>query len=238
MFLGIALVFIYNQIVVAYEFHQAHDAVLDRMDSWLLLGQTVSEVAHKAMRHLPNQVFRLFDLAYLAMMPQMGAGLVITALKFGRKRAFQYVAAVVTAYWLALLCFYLWPSQSPFYKCVTHFDVLPQNLDVYSAQKNLLVYLRFLGNHEPIGTIRAAYYIAFPCMHIAQPVILLWFLRKWKRLFMSLLIYDLFLTVSIILLEFHYLMDLVGGVALALLAVVMVDRTSTGTFGRNDRTPG
>jgi hypothetical protein len=225
MFVGIALVFIYNQIVVASKFHQAHDAVLDRMDSWLLLGRTVSEVAHMAMQRLPNQVFRLFDLAYMAMMPQVGSGLVITALKFGRKRAFQYVGAVVTAYYLALLCFYLWPTLSPLYKCVTHFNVLPQELDAYSAQKNLLVYLRSLGNHEPIDAIRTAYYIAFPCMHIAQPVILLWFLRRWKRLFVSLLVYDLFLMVSIVLLEFHYVMDLVGGVAVALLTVLMLDRT-------------
>lgn len=233
MFLGLALVFIYNQVVVAREFPQAHDALLDRVDSLLLFGHTVSEVAHRAINQFPNFMFRLFDYAYVAMMPQVGTGLVIMALKVGRKRAFQYVAAVITAYYLALFCFYLWPSFSPFYKCVNHFAIYPQNLETYSGQRNLYAYLQLLAHHGPIEEIRAGYYIAFPCMHIAQPVILLWFLRKWKRLFIGLLVYDSFLMVSIVLLEFHYVTDLVGGVLVALIAVLVVEQG-----GRTKGAPG
>jgi hypothetical protein len=224
MFVGLALVFVYNQIVVVLRFHQAHDVLFDRMDSFVLFGQTVSGVAHSAIRTWPNWLFELFDQAYVLMMPQVGTGLVITALSHGRKRAFQYVSAVITAYYLALLLFWIWPSFSPFYKCANHFSVFPQNLETYAGQTNLFNYLQVLAHHGRIDVIRTGYYIAFPCMHIAQPVILLCFLREWKRLFVGLLAYDLFLMISIVLLEFHYVTDLAGGVAVALVTVFVVEK--------------
>lgn len=55
LFTGLVLVFTYSQIVVASRTHLAHDELLDHIDSWLLLGQTVSEVAHKAINWLPTE---------------------------------------------------------------------------------------------------------------------------------------------------------------------------------------
>jgi hypothetical protein len=223
LFLGLTVVFAFNQVVVALKFHEAYDKVFDRIDTSLLLGRTVSEVAHEAMVWLPTWVYHLFDFAYFTMLPLMGAGILITGLAYGRRRALQYVGTLLTAYYLSLLIFSFWPSQSPFYSCPTHFAMLPQGLTSYWIQKGLLTYLRLLAQHGPIDSIGTGYYIAFPCMHIVQPVILVWFLRRWKRLFVGLVIYSLFLMVSIVMLEFHYVIDLFGGIAVALLAILIVD---------------
>ena len=72
--------------------------------------------------------------------------------------------------------------------------------------------------HGPVDL--ADYYIGFPCMHIALPLVSIWFLRKWPRIVIVLAACALFLVASIILLEWHYLIDLFAGVLVAISAVV------------------
>jgi hypothetical protein len=83
-----------------------------------------------------------------------------------------------------------------------------------------------LWNHIGIRRISTDYYIAFPCMHITQPLVVLWFLRKWKRMAAALVIYDVFLVLAIILLEWHYIVDILAGVGVAAIAILIVDRPS------------
>ena len=71
--------------------------------------------------------------------------------------------------------------------------------------------------HTAQPLIEADYYITFPCMHIALPVIVLWFVRRWKRMVVVLAVYDVILCVAILLLEQHFLVDLIGGVITAVL---------------------
>ena len=56
-------------------------------------------------------------------------------------------------------------------------------------------------------------------MHIALPLISIWFLREWRRVVMILAVFDVLLVASILLLEWHYIIDLFAGVLVAALAV-------------------
>ena len=56
-------------------------------------------------------------------------------------------------------------------------------------------------------------------MHIAQPLIVLWFLRSMKIVVRLLLAYDFLMIFSIVLLQWHYLVDLIGGAMVAIIAV-------------------
>ena len=58
---------------------------------------------------------------------------------------------------------------------------------------------------------------------MTQPLVVLWFLRDSKRIVALLTAYDLVLVVAILLLQQHYVIDLIGGVLVAVLAVAMVD---------------
>jgi hypothetical protein len=222
-FIGLVLVFSLNQAVIALRPHQTNDALLNRMDAWVLAGSTVSDVAHRAYGLLPLGVFQFLDLLYFAMFAQVGAGVILIGLRVGRRRAFQFVSTVVTAGYVSLIIYYLWPSLSPFYSCPTHFDVLPRTLRSFPIQQQLLSYATALREHTPFERVGAGYFIAFPCMHIAAPTIALWFLRGWRRVAITLLVLDVFLCFAIVLLEYHYVMDLVGGVAVAALAILMAD---------------
>ena len=59
-------------------------------------------------------------------------------------------------------------------------------------------------------------------MHIAQPLIVVWYLRCHKRIALCLVAYDAVMAVAICLLEWHYFVDLLGGAIVAALAIVIV----------------
>jgi hypothetical protein len=73
--------------------------------------------------------------------------------------------------------------------------------------------------YKSFSKVNTDYFIAFPSLHIALPVIVLWFMRRWKRIVLCLVVYDIILIPAILLLEWHYVVDLLGGIALALIAI-------------------
>ena len=52
----------------------------------------------------------------------------------------------------------------------------------------------------------------FPSMHVAHAAIAMWFCRRWTRISKLLLIYNVVLVPVILLLEWHYLVDILGGI--------------------------
>jgi hypothetical protein len=133
------------------------------------------------------------------------------------------VGTILTAYYLALILFFLWPSQGPYYLCPQHFLDFPISLKAYAIQKASIANSQALWNHSRIRQISTDYYIAFPCMHIAQPLIAMWFLRRWRRMVIALAAYDALLLVAIVLLEWHYIVDVLAGILAAGVAIAMVE---------------
>jgi PAP2 superfamily len=226
LFLGFVLVFAYNDVIAAVRFYGAYDEFFNRMDSRLMFGATMPQIAHAALRVLPGWIYDVLEFFYYGMFAQIGGGLVISALCFGRKAAFRFAGTIMVAYYLALALFFLWPSQGPFYLCAQHFAEFPRQLRTYGYQKQFLQNVMWIWEHRAISQINTDYYIAFPCMHIAQPLIVLWFLRHWKRMVGILLAYDAIMVVAILLLEWHYAVDLIGGVVVAALAILIVNSGS------------
>ena len=224
LFAGFVLVFSYNDIIAAYTFTAAYDPVFQRMDAWILGGTSISEIAHSVLDRLSPGAFHAVEFVYYRMFPQLGVGLAIIALCDGSKEAFRYVGTILTAYYLSLVGFALWPSLGPFFGCSMHFSRFPESM-TYSIQAYLLSKARLLWDHKGIASVSADFYISFPCMHIAQPLIVLWFLRRWKRIVFCLVLYDIVLIPAILLLEWHYVVDLLGGILIAVFAIVL-NRTS------------
>jgi hypothetical protein len=222
LFLGFLLVFCYNDVIASLRFTGAADLALNRIDSWLLGGNTVSNLAHKALVLFPSATFDWMGRIYTGLFPQVGVCLVLLALRRGKERAMQFTSTILTSYFLALILFYFLPATGPYFICPEHFSVFPKDLSgVYGAQVAFSEQLNMLRLHQHLRTAGLHYYIAFPCMHLAQPIILLWYLREWKRLVALLLVFDAVLIPSIVLLEQHYVIDLVGGVIVAIAAILM-----------------
>ena len=70
------------------------------------------------------------------------------------------------------------------------------------------------------------YFISFPALHITIPLIVAWFLRKWKILSMIMVAYTALLVPAILILEWHYFADILGGVAIAGLAIAITHERS------------
>jgi hypothetical protein len=223
LFVGLLLVSAYNDIILSVRFFAAYDGAFNSMDQWLLHGRSVPQLSHWALQVFPLSFFHLLEFVYYGMFAQIGAALILISHHYGKRRGLQFVSTVLTGYYLALVLFYLWPSQGPYYLCPVHFSQFPSVLRTYAAQKGSLGGASALWNHERLSRISFDYYIAFPCMHIVQPIIVMWFLRFWKRMMIVLAAYNVVLVVAIVLLEWHYVVDVLAGVVVAGFAIAAVD---------------
>jgi PAP2 superfamily len=223
LFAGFLLIFAYNDIIVSIRFFGSTDTAFNVMDKWLLRGTSVSDLCHWAVRRFPVSFFHVLEFIYFGMFAQIGAALILSGIYAGQKVALRFVGTILTAYYLALILFFLWPSQGPYYLCPVHFLDFPLSLKAYVIQKASVANSQALWNHSRIHQISTDYYIAFPCMHIAQPLIAMWFLRRWRRMVIALAAYDILLLVAIVLLEWHYIVDVIAGILVAGVAIAMVD---------------
>lgn len=222
MFLGATLVAIYNDIIVASRFPLSYDAILNRVDTSILGGRSVSAIAHTMFTILPARLLSFLDFAYFQMFFVVGGVLLISAY-YSCKRGLQFVGTCLTAYYLALLIFYIWPTYGPYIFCSTHAAQFPTYLTSYIFQTAGMPSLQAISQHRS-RYLASGYYIAFPSMHIGLPVIAMWFMRRWRPVFWFLAAYNCIVAFAIVILEWHYALDIPGGIAVAALALASVGR--------------
>jgi hypothetical protein len=222
LFIGIVIVFSFNHAIAGMKWAGAYDQFFNRVDL-AIFHTSVSSLAHSAFHRLPLWSYKVFEMAYYSLYGQIGATLILTALLSGRDYSIRYVGALLVGYYIALLIFFLWPTIGPFAICQIHTSDYPNSLATFWTQESILAKARLLWLHNAVPEAYrvdvADYYIGFPCMHVALPLISIWFLREWRRIFTILAAFDVLLGVSIILLEWHYIVDLFAGVLVAALAV-------------------
>ena len=228
------LVLSFNVIIAVIRFNGSGDAALTRVDSILLGGGSVTAIAHWWSSHLSGGSMRFLERIYFGMFPQIGACLVLLAMKSGLKESFKFVGAVAVSYYLALALFFVIPATGPFYGATEHSSFKSGERIVPLLQEGISGTLNNFRNHRMPAEIALDYFIALPCMHLVQPLIILWFLRKWGRVFWILVLYDLLLVASIVLLEQHYLVDLVAAVPVAILAIRTVSLHFPGSVERKN----
>jgi len=118
---------------------------------------------------------------------------------------------------MSLVIFCIFPAQGPFVDAS-----LPQNLMTASIQHASLTNATILYHHSGWINPPRAYYVAFPSMHLAQPSIAAWYLRRWRGVSCIVCAYCVLLVMAIVILRWHYAVDILGGLVLAALAVRIV----------------
>ena len=239
LFVGIVVVFSFQHGIAGLKFAGEYDPFFEHLDR-VIFHADVSQISHAALAFLPPWAARVLEFAYYSLFMQIGGALVITAIAGGRKQALHYVATLLVGYYIALVCFSLWPTIGPFSVCATHLSAYPTSLRTFTIQETILEKARLLWQHNLVTGVRQVnlidYYIGFPCMHVGLPLIAIWSLRKWRKMVVILMAFDLLLVTAIVALEWHYLVDLVGGVVVAVLAIQCNRRDDTGfaSSGPND----
>jgi hypothetical protein len=230
LFFGFLMVLAYNNIIVSVRYNFANDPAMAAIDRWLLHGHSVWDFSHWALRVFPLSFFKAAEFIYFGMFLQIGATMIFLALSEGPNRALQFVGTILLSYYFALTLFYIWPAQGPYFLCPGHFSRFPASLQSYTIQKTLIRDALARWQHAPIARISADYFIGFPCMHLVQPIVVMWFLRPWRKLVIALAAYDVLLLVAILMIEMHYAIDILAALPVAAVAIAITD----GSFcGRN-----
>ncbi len=228
LFCGIVVIFALNSAVVGIRWAGTYDQMFKHLD-WVLFHVNVSNIAHWTLNHSPRWFPQLLEFAYFGLYAQLGAVLFLTALLRGQRYAAQYVRTLLIGYTIALAVFCLLPAKGPYFICPDHQLHYPRTLLSYAVQRELGSDVRMLWTHHlpPGATTGIAYFISFPCMHIALAIISIWFLRRWRRICRMVLVWDAaLLAPAILLLEWHYVIGMVGGIATAFLAIWLCGRIS------------
>ena len=194
----------YNDVIATLRFDGSADLALNRMDAFLLGGVTVSSMAHG----LSANALAFLRQVYTLLFSLIGGCMVLLALRYGRTTAIAFISTIVTVYYIALVVFYFVPATGPYYPA----DISHPYVHVLNA----------LIDRQAPKLIGTDYFIAMPCLHIAQPLIALWFVRKWKRIAIILAAYCVAVIPTVFLLQEHYVVDVVGGVIVTFVVIMMM----------------
>jgi hypothetical protein len=233
LFFGLILVFAFNHAIAGIRFVGTYDVVLNHWD-WILFHSNVSNIAQWSFTHLPQWYITLEEAIYFGLFSGIGAAFVLAALLGGRRYAVLYVRTLLVCYSMAIVIFLAMPGKGPYSVIPIHIsNVLPSSLTSMTllTQEILAARVRLLWAHHLIPLVSSVnlgdYYISFPSLHAALPIISIWFLRPWKRIaWIASGIYGLLLLPSLILLDWHYIVDLLGGFAVASLSILLVESIS------------
>jgi hypothetical protein len=221
LFAGLILVFAYNDVIAATKDIGAYDWVFLKTDSYLLHGNTISNLVHLASAKLSPRMFIFAETMYYRMFDQVGAAIILVSAYQGTRRGLRLVGTMLTAYYIAIIFFYFWPSMGPFYTCRDHFVHFPHWLKTYDFQRTFIANAKLMLGHKGPLQVNTDYFIAFPSLHIALPIIVLWFMRRWKPIVWCLVALDVVLVPAILVLEWHYVVDLLGGIVVAITAIFL-----------------
>lgn len=220
-FCGLILVFAYNHALAGIENPEGSDFLFHRLDR-IAFHTDVSTLAHWSRGLFPGWWFSLLQFGYFTMDWRLAGTLVFVALCIGRQEAIRLVRTLLICYTMALFIYAIFPAKGPYASYPTHqLEFNPS--ETRSAQEGLTRTALALWSHDPDSVAGVGvhdYFISFPSLHIALPLIALWFLRPYRRLCaVYLLVYSTLLVPAVIFLEWHYLIDVLGGLAVAMLAV-------------------
>lgn len=216
-FLMFVLVFSFNDVIARLRFDGSTDLLLDRVDALLTFGHPVASFTGFVDRSALAQDLAMFF--YGGMMMQVGATMILVWLADGTPRAARFIGAIATSYYVGLVCFWLLPATSPSFHAP-----FQSSFGMSELQGRFNDLLRGFEQGRLPDRIGTDYFIALPCLHVVQPLIVLWFLRGWRRIFRWVVAFDVALLPSIVLLRQHYLVDVIAGFALAAGVVALMDR--------------
>jgi hypothetical protein len=210
--IGLQTAFAYNTAIVSVRPFNLYDPFFRWLDG-ALFHISVANISHAA-----SILYAPAEIVYYAMGGVMGAALIFLCLAGDRPRAFEMAGAILTAYYLSLLVFWAWPSNGPY---SLDPGSLPTSTFTGAIQHASYANAAALYHHRAWLAPVYGYFVAFPSMHVAQPLLAGWFLRRWRRVSVLIFVYCGLLVAAILVLEWHYLVEIIGGILIAALSIAL-----------------
>jgi hypothetical protein len=212
LLIGVLIALSYSTIIVVFRQCSKFDPFFGRLDSFLMFGHSVVQFSRACtFLYYPAE-----DL-YFIMPGVLGAAILFLCLSGDKYMAFQMNGAILLAFFISLVISYFLPAIGPF---IT--SGLPPGLISSSLQHTFLVNATMLYHHQGWVNPIHAYYPAFPSLHVAQPLIAWWWLRRWRMVSAIVGLYCVLLVPAILILQWHYFVDILAGIVLAGLAIAIV----------------
>jgi PAP2 superfamily len=199
-------------------FNTQHDDALLRVDSWLFFGHDPAVLLHDLLgQHLAAFAFAVIyeSFGYLVPLAVVGAVVCTDRIRDG----YVFLAASMWAWVLGTAAYYLIPAIGPFYADPQAFaqlshTVVTTNQAEYLAERAYFLQHPHASNaFSSIGAF-ASLHTGFTCM-----VLLMAHYYGWRRATKAVFGYLVATLIATIYLGWHFVVDDIAGVVLAIVAV-------------------
>ncbi|HEV3339506.1 MAG TPA: phosphatase PAP2 family protein [Pirellulales bacterium] len=185
------------------------DRQLAAFDAWC--GVHVPWLCRWAADHPAGGL--LLRAAYDSLLYQTAAVIVLLGLRNQRRPLEGFVLAFMLAALIALAIFVVMPACGPF----AEYGLTPSHdqsifLDHFLSLRD--------GSRQVISYRGAEGLITFPSFHVAWALVIVWALRGSRPVFAAFAVLNALLILSTMTTGWHYFADLLGGAAVAILAIV------------------
>jgi hypothetical protein len=223
--LAISGLLAYHLLYVCYRnlkswdaFNEPLDDQLNRFEEWLFLGNSPASLLHQLLgQEVAAPVLSLVYSSFTNLVPLS----VVSALVFVDKIRDGYVF-LMSAMWLWILgigSYYLIPSLGPFLTAPQDFDQLPHTKMTVWWERLASDRAEFLADPADPGAFASV--SAFASLHVAFTCLIVLMLRYYglRRLAAVMAVYLAATMVATVYFGWHFVIDLPGGVLVAVLSV-------------------
>ena len=199
------------------------DALIMRIETFLF-GEPIH---HVLVRYAANHWHFVdwCDWAYFRFFHHMWLTTVfLTAARLYRERT-EYYGALVATYALGGPLYHLLPGYGPTFYEPALYEYLHQTpLTANIIREWLLANTRAVAEgHSPMLSTWS-YIACFPSLHIAHEVVMLWYARHSKIAFACAAAFSFLTFLSVMVLGWHYFLDTLAGVIVAMIAIAIAHR--------------
>jgi hypothetical protein len=213
---GFGTVWNVNYLVLWLHKDRLHDPAMRDLDLWF---HGVSEYRELFPLVRQGWLISAFEQSYYAMFAEM----FIVILLWSRLDLSRFVKALFTFYAIGVLGFLIYPAVGP---CI----YFPESFrsDMHSS----LTFKTMDAMYADYRTIRdggtalsgLGYFIALPSLHVMVACLLQFYLHPSLALFWMFAPVNVMVSLSTIVLGYHYVLDMVVAVALAAVWIVLIEK--------------
>ena len=204
-------------------FNRPHDQFLLRADRWIFLGHDPAVLLHSLLgQHAAAYVLMVF---YESFSTVVSIALVAALVFPSRVRdGYVYIASAVWVWILGVVSYYAIPSLGPFHSAPRDFAGLPHTM-IQDTQARYLAQRAHLLAHPGAGDAFAQI-SAFASLHVAVTTLLFLMARyyRMRRATLALGIYVAVTIVATVYLGWHFAVDDVAGLLIAVVSVFLGSR--------------
>jgi membrane-associated phospholipid phosphatase len=215
-----AVCWVYSHLKAGVLLGNNVDGWLYEVDVWLCGG---SEPWTLLRDWIPAFFAGPLYVVYMAFLPVLLAAVFLLAM-FGRTRtAGELMCALVLGYYLGALGYHVLPSYGPAFVVLS---ASPDELSpgVASIQDLILGCVQMVQVDPKGAEIQPwAYVAAFPSLHFSHVLIATWYLRRNRWACAAMVIFAALTAISTVYFGWHYLMDWLGGLFVAVAAVSLTE---------------